>query len=205
MGRRWARGPLFGLLIGMPFSIGRAASLPVPHPSLSDAELAAGWISLFDGQTLFGWQANSDLNWTVREGAIRADRGKPGLLLTTFQIADFELRCEYRLQRGGNSGLFLRTPFVPTSPARLLRVEYVRLPSGLSDGQHRRPQEGGGKVSRRGEWMTMDVRVEGTRILRPLERHARHRFHRHVGEAATHWIYRSANERRGRRFPQHCA
>ena len=47
---------------------------PAPEPvPLSEEELAAGWIRLFDGSTLFGWQANSDANWQVVDGAIRVD------------------------------------------------------------------------------------------------------------------------------------
>ena len=37
---------------------------------LTDEELAAGWIALFDGETLFGWKANSEADWKVQDGAI---------------------------------------------------------------------------------------------------------------------------------------
>lgn len=100
---------------------------PKVRPSLKnlgivlDAEkkdAAEGWIRLFDNETLFGWKANSDLNWTVKDGTITADTGKPGLLLTTFELADYEFQCDYKLAKGGNSGIFIRTPFEPKDPAK---------------------------------------------------------------------------------------
>lgn len=85
--------------------------------SLSPAEIADGWIALFDGETLFGWQPNSNLNWRVEDGVILADEGDPGLLQSTSRFADFELRCDVRVAAGGNSGIFLRSAFKPTDPA----------------------------------------------------------------------------------------
>ena len=58
---------------------------------LSPEELAAGWILLFDGETLFGWKAASQTDWKVVDGEIRAAGGEVGLLHTTTQFADFEL------------------------------------------------------------------------------------------------------------------
>src|SRR5690606_36708944 len=94
---------LFGLAVTSLLSLGgRLQAAEVPTPGLSAAELREGWISLFDGKTLYGWKPNSDLNWRVDNGTITADKGRPGLLLTTFQLADYQLRLEYQLERGGN-------------------------------------------------------------------------------------------------------
>jgi hypothetical protein len=83
---------------------------------LSAAEISAGWIRLFDGETIFGWKPNNDVNWRITEGVIHADQGPPGLLLTTAEFADYELRCDFRLEKGGNSGIFLRSLFAPKDP-----------------------------------------------------------------------------------------
>jgi hypothetical protein len=83
---------------------------------LSADEVSAGWISLFDGETMFGWKANNDVNWRITEGVIHADQGTPGLLLTTAEFSDYELRSDFRLEKGGNSGIFLRSMFVPKDP-----------------------------------------------------------------------------------------
>jgi hypothetical protein len=93
--------------------------LPVaeaPRP-LTDEELTAGWISLFDGATLFGWQARSDANWRVESGSIVVDDGTRGLLTTTTGFADYVLKIEFRSAEGTNSGIFLHTPGTPKDPA----------------------------------------------------------------------------------------
>ena len=87
---------------------------------LTRDELSQGWIRLFDGHTLFGWKSNSALGWSVSEGVITADSRDAkdkGLLVSTTRFANYELRCDYRLEKGGNSGIFLRTAVSPTDPA----------------------------------------------------------------------------------------
>ena len=83
------------------------------HPE----SLAQGWISLFDGETLFGWKAQTDVDWTASEGAIKATRGEMGLLRTTSQFSDYELRVEFKASAATNSGVFLRTSPNPKNPA----------------------------------------------------------------------------------------
>jgi len=99
--------------------LGNEPTVPVveaPRP-LSDEELAAGWISLFDGQTLFGWQPQTDANWRVESGAIVVDDGTKGLLTTTTPFANYVLRIDFRSAPGTNSGIFLHTPTTPKDPA----------------------------------------------------------------------------------------
>lgn len=86
------------------------AASELPADLLTEEEIADGWISLFDGQTLFGWKAYSDANWAVKDGAITVSEGKPGLLCTTVQFADYELSVDFKADEKTNSGIFLRTP-----------------------------------------------------------------------------------------------
>ena len=87
-------------------------------PSLTEAEIRAGWISLFDGRSLFGWDVPTVTNWHVEDGAIVADSGEKSLLLTPFHFDDFELRCSFHVAAGGNSGIFLRTSQNSSNPAK---------------------------------------------------------------------------------------
>ena len=84
-----------------------AKSVSFTAPALTAEELDDGWISLFDGASLFGWTPSEGTNWHVEEGTIVADSGPPGLLRTPFHFDDFELRCEFHLAAGGNSGVFV--------------------------------------------------------------------------------------------------
>ncbi|HVU88993.1 MAG TPA: DUF1080 domain-containing protein [Pirellulales bacterium] len=86
--------------------------------TLTPEELDDGWILLFDGETTFGWHAEKKADWKVADGAITVSSGEPGLLATTSEFADYELKLEFRAPRGTNSGVFLRTPAVPTDPAK---------------------------------------------------------------------------------------
>ncbi|MEZ6063009.1 MAG: DUF1080 domain-containing protein [Planctomycetaceae bacterium] len=86
-------------------------------PRLTDEELRGGWISLFDGVSLFGWEVPADTNWHVEDGTIVASEGEISLLLTPFLFDDFEFRCDFHLEEGGNSGVFLRTAEVAGDPA----------------------------------------------------------------------------------------
>jgi len=80
--------------------------------------LADGWISLFDGKTLFGWKAQTEVDWQVSEGTIKATAGKSGLLRTTAQFSDYELSVDFKATAETNSGIFLRTSPKPKSAAK---------------------------------------------------------------------------------------
>ncbi|HXY32664.1 MAG TPA: DUF1080 domain-containing protein, partial [Planctomycetaceae bacterium] len=142
---------------------------PVPVPPLSRAEINEGWISLFDGRTLYGWEPNGDRNWSVRGGTIVADHGKPGLLLTTYELVDYEFRCDYRLEMGGDGRIFLRTPFSPKNPAKdcyelSLSDSDPAFPTGSIVGRKKAQERFEGE----GVWMRLSVRVEGNRITARL-------------------------------------
>jgi len=76
-----------------------------------------GWISLFDGETLDGWKRyNADELgplWRVDDGAIMCDgkghgEGSPefgGSLITLETFGNFELELEWKISKGGNSGI----------------------------------------------------------------------------------------------------
>ena len=85
-------------------------------PSLTQADVMNGWISLFDGKTLYGWKSESNANWSIKDGTIYADKGEMGLLRTTTQFDDYEIRLEFQSSPTTNSGLFLRTSPKPKNP-----------------------------------------------------------------------------------------
>lgn len=90
-----------------------SADLQLPEATvkgdLSEASIAAGWISLFDGESLFGFKSESEVDWKVVDGTIVATAGRVGLLRTTSQFSDFHLSLEFRADRKTNSGVFVRT------------------------------------------------------------------------------------------------
>ena len=85
---------------------------------LPGEELNVGWIRLFDGQSLMGWRNAGNADWKVEDGVLVATQGEPGLLCTSVRFSDFELMLEYKGTERTNSGVFLRTPSIPTNPAK---------------------------------------------------------------------------------------
>ena len=79
--------------------------------ALTPAEQGAGWRLLFDGRTTTGWrgyrEATMPNGWRVADGLLQKS-GATRDILTTEQFGDFELALDWRLERGGNAGLFYR-------------------------------------------------------------------------------------------------
>ena len=71
-----------------------------------------GWINLFDGTTLNGWHtfgATTVSNkWSVDSGAIHFNpdaKGDDGDLVTNDSFANFDLKIDWKIAKGGNSGI----------------------------------------------------------------------------------------------------
>ncbi|MDX1927756.1 MAG: DUF1080 domain-containing protein [Pirellulaceae bacterium] len=77
--------------------------------TLDETALKDGWISLFDGQSLFGWSIVGKANWRVEDGIIKVDRGEKSFLCTNLKLADCELSVDFKADAKTNSGVFLRT------------------------------------------------------------------------------------------------
>lgn len=82
----------------------------------ADVEAPKGFTPLFNGKDLIGWelkQSKGDIKdcWSVNEGILTCKAGT-GWISTDKQYGNFVLRVEWRVQEGGNSGVFLRVPGV---------------------------------------------------------------------------------------------
>lgn len=68
-----------------------------------------GWTTLIDGEKgLENFDRLGDANWRGEGGAIVADQGKGGHLITKASYRDFELRAEFWAATDTNSGIFFR-------------------------------------------------------------------------------------------------
>lgn len=81
----------------------------VPLNQLTDAEKRSGWTMLFDGKSMSGWrnykQDSISKGWSVRDGALVRWANGAGDIMTREQYEHFELSIEYRISKGGNSGI----------------------------------------------------------------------------------------------------
>ncbi|MCE2790930.1 MAG: DUF1080 domain-containing protein [Planctomycetota bacterium] len=137
-------------------------------PGLTPEQIAAGWLSLFDGKTLYGWKAESTVDWQVVDGEIRASGGLVGLLRTTSQFGDYRLRLEFRAEPETNSGIFLRTSPQPRDPAADCYELNIAppnnpFPTGSFVGREKAKVEFGALVA--DAWHQLEVLAEGGRFL----------------------------------------
>jgi hypothetical protein len=103
-----------GSLFALTTVVGVWAQTPINE--LSPADRAAGWQSLFDGKSLDGWRAYrretvEGTRWTVADGLLCVPDRTAGTgpsqqdIVTKALFDQFELRWEWRVGLGGNSGV----------------------------------------------------------------------------------------------------
>jgi hypothetical protein len=69
----------------------------------------AGWITLIDGASgIDNWNRVGDANWRAQDGAIVADKGKGGFLVSKNSYKDFQVRAEFWADHTTNSGVYMR-------------------------------------------------------------------------------------------------
>lgn len=105
------------------------ATLLAQPNELSEEEKSAGFELLYDGKTLDGWKHSG--NWMVDDSGALTRQGKGGSLVYTVEKVpdDFELRFEWKVGEGSNSGIYYR----PT------QYEYQILDNGKhADGRNPR-------------------------------------------------------------------
>lgn len=85
---------------------------------LTAEERAADWRLLFDGSTTNGWRGymkeSMPDGWQAVDGTL-ARVGEGGDIITTESFRNFELAFEFRVEKGGNSGVFYRAVEGPAS------------------------------------------------------------------------------------------
>jgi hypothetical protein len=121
--RRLLLGSLMTSLCRLPLAA-QSASGQGYQPKQSDRPEAIsgdepGFSSIFDGKTLSGWEGNPRY-WRVEDGNMVGEITPETIIRSnTFIIwrdgapADFELKVEYRITAGGNSGINYRSIVVP--------------------------------------------------------------------------------------------
>ena len=130
----------------------------------------AGWITLIDGtaRSLDNFNRIGDANWRVEDGAVVADRGKGGYLVSKNSYKDFQIRAEFWADHTTNSGIFIRA----TDPNKITATNSYEV--NIYD-QRPEPSYGTGAIvnyakvapmpKAGGKWNTYVITAEGSRIL----------------------------------------
>jgi hypothetical protein len=131
-----------------------------------------GWVSLFDGESLDGWQASeNEETFSVDDGRIVAD-GPRSHLFYQGPVADhtfdnFELRVDVMATPGSNSGIYFHTEYQEEGwPSQGYEAQ-------INNSYESDPRKTGSLYAVEdvnespvddNEWFTMAVRVEGDQI-----------------------------------------
>jgi hypothetical protein len=129
----------------------------------------AGWVTLLDGsnpKTLDNWNRIGDANWRAEDGAIVADKGKGGHLVSKNSYKDFQIRAEFWADHTTNSGIFIRI----ADPNNIARNSYeVNINDQRSDQEY-----GTGTIvnvakvlpmpKAGGKWNTYEITAKGSRL-----------------------------------------
>ncbi|MHC8947595.1 3-keto-disaccharide hydrolase [Sphingobacterium hungaricum] len=102
------------IILGFAALIASCSSSKTEINTLSDAEKEEGWELLFDGKTLTGWHVynlgDTLSKWEARDGELACDpknKGVFGDIITDKEYKDFELLIDWKVSKGGNSGVLI--------------------------------------------------------------------------------------------------
>lgn len=137
-----------------------------------------GFVTLYNGKDLTGWETTG--NWLVEEGGVLAIKPRPGergwgrfgaYLWAEKQYGDFILDLEFKIPKGGNSGVFVRVKDRKNPVNTGIEVQISDVHGKKKVGAH----DCGGVIGTvgptknmakpAGEWNRMVVTCRGTRLL----------------------------------------
>ncbi|MEO0477822.1 MAG: DUF1080 domain-containing protein [Planctomycetota bacterium] len=110
------------------------------HKAATKPTVEEGFSVLFDGSSTdhfrkYNGDAFPDTGWTLEDGMIRVIGKTKGSsdIITREQYSDFDLRWEWKVAKGANSGVMYRVEEVKNQPTYKTGPEYQI----LEDGNHR--------------------------------------------------------------------
>jgi len=95
-----------------------------PINQLTPQEKKEGWTLLFDGKTTKGWHLyntkNTQSAWMVKQGVLYCNpndtKSEHGDLVTDKEYKNYDLKFEWSISEGGNSGVFFNVQEKPEIP-----------------------------------------------------------------------------------------
>jgi hypothetical protein len=141
---------------------------------LSPQEKAEGFVPLFDGKSVEGWEG-AVAGYSAKDGLLVCDKQKGGLLYTKQTFADFLLRLDYKLEPGGNNGIGIRTPGTgkgtPATTGMEIQIldddspRYAKLdPRQYCGSVYGAIAAKRGHIKPAGQWNSMEILAEGYHI-----------------------------------------
>ncbi len=131
----------------------------------------SGAASLIDGtKGLDNWIPVGDANWRAEDGAIVADKGKGGFLLSKKSYKDFQISAEFWADHTTNSGIFMR--ITGPDPTKITAKNSYEV--NIYD-QRPEPKYGTGAIvdfasvspmpKAGGKWNTFEITAKGSQLI----------------------------------------
>ena len=167
-----SRLALSAVLISVFASAAIAADEDAGAPrGLSHQETAEGFVSLFDGKTLKGWQGDVK-GYFAENGVLVCAPG--GKLMTEKEYSDFVFRFEFKLQPNGNNGVGIRAPLAGDAAYNGMEIQILD-DSGSQFAGKLKPYQYHGSIygvvpckqchqKPVGEWNCQEIRADGPKI-----------------------------------------
>lgn len=129
------------------------------------------WVSLFDGESLEGWQASENKGtFTVQDGAIVVDGDRSHLFyvgpVQQHDFKNFEFKASVMTKPGANSGMFFHTEYQETGwPSKGIEVQVNNTQSDWRrTGSLYAIQDIRDTLAQDNEWFTQHIIVEGNKV-----------------------------------------
>ena len=129
----------------------------------------SGWTTLIDGaRGLENFERVGEANWRAQDGAIVADKGKGGFLVSKNSYKDFQLKAEFWADHTTNSGLYMRCadPKVITDKSCYEANIFDQRPDptyGTGGIVHIAPVKQSHKAG--GKWNTYEITAKGPQLV----------------------------------------
>ncbi len=141
---------------------------------LTEEEKAEGFVSLFNGVNLDGWQGNT-VDYFAQDGemVVQPSRGGHGNIFTAKEYSDFIFRFEFQLTPGANNGLGIRAPLTGDAAYQGMEIQILDDTAPIYANLHQYQYHGSiygvipakrGYLKPVGEWNYEEVEIRGTRI-----------------------------------------
>jgi len=139
------------------------------------ASTEPGFTPLFDGESLKGWKmmGQHGEGYSVKNGNIFCAKGSGGRLYTENEYANFVFRFEFKLDKGSNNGVGIRSPF--EGDAAYVGME-IQILDDYAEGYSKlRPAQYHGSIydvvpakrgalKKAGEWNEEEITAQGRKI-----------------------------------------
>ena len=123
-----------------------------------------GWIKLFDGKTLSGWQGFNDAKWEMKDGVLTGS-GPMGHLFSPNQYTNLEFKVEAKLNHSGNSGMYFRVKTEPGWPSGYEAQVENTSPDPQRTGSLYNLHKVGEQLVQDDTWWTEHIIAIGNRII----------------------------------------